>query len=425
MIAGDDPAPVPQRIAIVLPSDGLHDARTTRLARDLARRGHTVTIVARASSAAPAGESALEGPEPGGTPIRVVRVDTGTRPGGRRGDARGLPSPLREARRLLGVAGGARRQASAVKALRLQVDLVHAMGFLALPPARAIAGPAGTPLVYDARDLYLESTNLARLPGPVRWAFAAAERRWGRQAARVFTVNESLADHLEQRYRIPRPVVVMNGQRAWPEPPIRPDLLRERLRLGPDRRIALYHGGFMPDRGIPELIAAVALPELADVDLVLMGYGGIEARVRSLAAASPASARVHVIPPVSPDELLDWVASADVGVMPNQPRTLNERLSTPNKLFECLAAGTPVVSSDFPERRRVLTSDPAGPLGALCDPTDPVSIAAGIRSILDLPPVEAVSMRARCRDAAQSRYGWEQQAAGALAAYSQITGSPW
>jgi glycosyltransferase involved in cell wall biosynthesis len=291
--------------------------------------------------------------------------------------------------------------------------------------ADRLARRAGVPFVYDARDIYVESNNVARLPWPARRLFLARERRWARRAARVITVNESCAAHLEGSLGIPRPAVVMNGQRAWvpPDPP--PDHLRRLLGLAADRRVVLYHGGFMPDRGLPELMRAIALPGLESAELVLMGSGAIEPAIRRLAADSPAADRIHLVPPVPPDELLGWVASADVGVMPNQPRTLNERLSTPNKLFECLAAGTPVVSSDFPERRRILLAGPEGPLGAVCDPRDPASIAAAIGSILALDPEARAALRARCRAAAETRYGWDAQFLTLLDVYGGVTGRRW
>jgi len=410
--------PVAQAICFVLASSGEFDSRTRRFAMDLAGRGHRVTIVARAAEGLPAEEN----PGPG---IRLVRVATGRRLPGTAARAGGVPRLIAEARRILGVIGEVRAQGRAVRELAIGADVVHAMGFLAPPVAAGLARRARARLVYDARDLYAESNNIARLPALLRALFAWREGRWARQASRVFTVNEALADELERRHRMRRPVVVMNGQAPWDPPEPAPDRIRERLALGPDRRIALYHGGLMPDRGIDRLIAAAAHTGLEATEIVIMGGGTMEARLRELAAASPARARIHFLPPVPPDELLDWVASADVGVMPNQPATLNERLSTPNKLFECLTAGTPVVSSDFPERRRIVMDGPDGPLGRVCDPTSPASVAAAIREIVELAPEDAAALRERCRRAGRDRYGWPVQLALALEAYTELTGRRW
>ncbi|MGZ6260509.1 MAG: glycosyltransferase, partial [Candidatus Limnocylindrales bacterium] len=101
------------------------------------------------------------------------------------------------------------------------------------------------------------------------------------------------------------------------------------------------------------------------------------------------------------------------------------RLSTPNKLFECLAAGTPVVSSDFPARRQIVIDDPDGPLGAVCDPTDSAAIACAIRAILDLDAAARDDLRARCLRAAGERYGWERQMTVLLIEYGRLTGRPW
>ena len=64
--------------------------------------------------------------------------------------------------------------------------------------------------------------------------------------------------------------------------------------------------------------------------------------------------RVHLLDPVPPADLLPWVSSADVGAMPNPGGTLNDKYSSPNKLFECLAAGIPVVASDVATIRRIV-----------------------------------------------------------------------
>jgi glycosyltransferase involved in cell wall biosynthesis len=111
--------------------------------------------------------------------------------------------------------------------------------------------------------------------------------------------------------------------------------------------------------------------------------------------------------------------------MVNQPATLNERLSTPNKLFEALAAGVPVVSSDFAERRRIVVDDPDGPLGRVCDPTDPAAVAAAVRDLLALDEPERAGLRARILCAAHERYAWEAQLEVLLALYGRVTGAAW
>ena len=116
-----------------------------------------------------------------------------------------------------------------------------------------------------------------------------------------------------------------------------------------------------------------------------------------------------MLDPVPPSDLLRWVASADVGAIPYSGLTLNDRLSSPNKLFECLAAGTPVVGGDFPTMRRIIVADPSASLGAGSaiprvrepsprpfDPSSPL----GLRDVQEL--------RARCLRAAVERWKWQR-----------------
>src|SRR5438128_690851 len=87
---------------------------------------------------------------------------------------------------------------------------------------------------------------------------------------------------------------------------------------------------------------------------------GCRSRLAGWIAASPAPDRIHVLPAVAPADLHDWVASADVVAMPIQPSTLNHRLTTPNKLFEAMAAGVPVVASDLPGMATIVTETGCG-----------------------------------------------------------------
>ena len=100
--------------------------------------------------------------------------------------------------------------------------------------------------------------------------------------------------------------------------------------------------------------------------------------------------------------------------------SLNLFISTPNKLFECLSAGTPVVVSDFPAVRDIVVGDPLGPLGAICNPADSKDVARAIRAILDLAPADQADLRRRCAEAARERWNWESEGGRLIAAYDDL-----
>ena len=106
-----------------------------------------------------------------------------------------------------------------------------------------------------------------------------------------------------------------------------------------------------------------------------------------------------------------------------QPTNRSYGLSTPNKLFEALAAGVPVAASDFPGFRTIVIDNPEGPLGELFDPTSPASIGAAIRRILELPPAEYEAMAARLAHAALERWNWETESAKLVELYGRLAGA--
>jgi glycosyltransferase involved in cell wall biosynthesis len=299
-------------------------------------------------------------------------------------------------------------------------DAYHGHDLTGLEAAGRAWKRHGGALVYDSHEIVLESGSNATRPSWAKAILARSERRWARSASALVTVNESLAAELAQRLHPRRTVVVHNTPDRWDPPAQRPDLIRDQLGIPRDAQIALYHGGFSAHRGLEELAESLLEPGMDNVHAVYLGYGSIRAALEALVAERRFGGRAHVLEAVPPSELLPWVASADVGVMAIQPSTLNHRLSTPNKLFESLAAGLPVVVSDFDEMRAIVLDDPAGPLGAVCDPNDPASIARAIRSILERPPEDREALRARCLVAAHERWNWTTEVDRLLALYRDL-----
>jgi glycosyltransferase involved in cell wall biosynthesis len=456
--------PVAQRAVLVLPSTAEFDSRTYRIASALAGRGHTVTLLARWRTGLPEEErhtagytirrvpvAAIDGlPFPGA--VRSVRdllrrVDARRGGGGRRRAGQTTP-PAEEGAEDAAAAGGSapasvrrsgllrRLGAGVVRRLAIQLtvraqarasrnvsppaDVVHGMAYMGIPIALDLARRTGAKVVYDARDIYLDAGNLARLSPPVRWLVGRAERGWARRADRVITVNRPYADVMEQRWAVAPPLVVMNCAYRHAPPDPREHRFHEALGLDSAMRVVVYQGGFSRDRGIEQLIEAIR--DVPAATLVLLGYGSLQAELERIAADPATGGRVRVMPAVPPTELLDWIASADVVAMPIQPTTLNHRLTTPNKLFEALAAGVPVVASDLPGMAPIVRE--AG-CGLLVDARDTAAIAAALRQVLDTPAEEMAAWRARCSAAARETYNWEGQMDLLLAEYGRLTGRPW
>jgi glycosyltransferase involved in cell wall biosynthesis len=305
-------------------------------------------------------------------------------------------------------------------------DVYHAHDLRALPPAIAMAHASGTngrttPIVYDSHEIFVEAGSNATRPARARAAFRRLEQSLAAEAAALITVNDDLAEvlgpALDMRDRV---VVVRNCISRWEPGPDGDEPLRRAVGVGPLEPLLLVHGAFVSHRGFETVADALRLPELSDVHAVFLGRGPLEGELRRLADDPALGGRLRVLAAVPPEDLPIWIHGADLVAVPIQPTTLNHRLSTPNKLYEALGAGVPVVASDFPPMRRIVLGDPDGPLGAVCDPADPAAVARAARSLLSLPPGERAGLRARCLRAAHARYAWEIDAARLLALYERL-----
>jgi glycosyltransferase involved in cell wall biosynthesis len=296
----------------------------------------------------------------------------------------------------------------------------HGHDLTAISAARYAAEATGGKLVYDSHEIFLESGANARRPAWARGFLARLERRGIARAAALVTVNDAIAEELGRRYRLPRAVVVHNCPPRWTPPVPRPDLIREATGIPASAPVALYHGAFAPHRGLENLAEAILEPGLEQVHVVFLGYGNLWQMLDDMSRDVRYGGRLHVLPAVTPDRLQEWVASADVGVMTSLPTTLNHLLATPNKLFECLAAGVPVVASDFRLLRRVIVENPEGALGTVCDPADVSAVAGAIRSIVTSDPEARAALRERCLQAAHDRWNWETEVARLLDLYRDL-----
>ncbi|MEO5885485.1 MAG: glycosyltransferase, partial [Candidatus Limnocylindrales bacterium] len=305
--------------------------------------------------------------------------------------------------------------AAALESVVEPADIWHGMWAGSLPALASMRRRHGGRTIYDSRDVYMQSRDFAEAGGPGKRILEWLERRWAHDADLVMTVNEPYAELLTEQLRITRPPVVMNCPEAWEPPVPRPDLIREALGLGPDVSVVLYQGQFISGRGIEQAMAAIL--DVPNAVLALLGFGSWLARLTRETAEPPFAGRVAILPAVPPSELLRWTASADVAVMAIQPTSVNHRFTTPQKLFESLAAGVPVVASDLPGMADVIRT---ARVGLVCDPESPAAIATAIREIVAAPAAEREAQRTHVLRVAHEQYNWDAQVVTLFAVYREL-----
>ena len=288
-------------------------------------------------------------------------------------------------------------------------DLYHACGVLAIAAAlgarrRDRHEGRSSVVVFDVIDITLRSNNVLRMPRLIRRLLGRRERAWARAADAHVTVNEDLADEAMARWKlVRRPAVVPNYPEPWGAADgDGQDRIRAATGLPPATRICLFQGRLGPYVGLDEAAEAILL--VPDAALVVLGFGrGWEASVARDTETRYAG-RHFTLPAVHPDEVAAWVASADVALCTLPPLSYNQRHATPNKFFEAIAAGTPIVlGPDLPVMEGILRREDLGRVARSMAPAD---IAAAIVEVLDVPAAERQAWRRRIQAAARERYSW-------------------
>ena len=285
-----------------------------------------------------------------------------------------------------------------------------------LPRLRAgatLAGRLNVPLVYDAHELYPE---IGALTPRQRWVLSRMERTLVRRCDHISTVNHFIADEMARRYHIDPPTVIHNA--IDPPAGFEPgghDRFRSEFDIPADGRILLYQGWLSPTRGLQTLVRSMTLTD-DRIHLVLMGYGEMRAELERIAREADAGGRVHFKAAVPQAELLSWTASADAGVIPYPPTDLNKRFCSPNKLFEFIQAGVPLIANDLPFLREVVGGEGFGVIAELGSEQQ---FAAAISEMFD--PARGGAERFRPAIAAQAgAYTWAGEVPKLLAIHDGI-----
>lgn len=170
--------------------------------------------------------------------------------------------------------------------------------------------------------------------------------------------------------------------------------IRNQLGLPVDRKIAVYVGSWHKWKGVDVLIEAAS--KLDSVLFVLVG---------GISSFKVKGNNILLVGQKDRKEVPKWMAAADVLVLPNSGREDISRFYTsPLKMFEYMAAGRPIVASDLPSIREVLSEETA----VLVEPDDAGALAAGIRKVFEDEEGLAVRIAERAKKEVE-KYTWESR----------------
>jgi len=226
---------------------------------------------------------------------------------------------------------------------RLSPSCLNCHNVWLLPLCCAIQAICRCKLVYDTHEL---ETETAQSKGLRRGISKIMERLLIRRADFTVTVNASIGDWYRRTYGLDNVHVARNVY-AGPSPQVL-DRTRLRCRAGirAESMIFLYQGLISPGRGIELLLRAFSTVADTSKHLVFLGFGPLAELVQEHASRA---ANIHFVPGVSPAELPEYTAGADVGIALVEHTSQNNRYYLGNKVFQYLGVGVPVLVSNAPE----------------------------------------------------------------------------
>ena len=285
------------------------------------------------------------------------------------------------------------------------INVVNVHSLALLPLGYVLKKLYKAKLVYDAHELETETNGSKGFRQKLsKWL----EKKLIHKADMTLVVSESIADWYANEYNIARPPVVLNAPNTR-ELKIN-NHFREQLGIREDQIILLYQGGLASGRGVHLILEAFKQRKDDKVVAVFMGYGSLEADIK---IAAEQHSNIYFFPAVPPQVVLEYTASADMGIHLIQNTCLNHNYCMPNKLFEYAMAGLPVLVSNMKDMSELVTRYA---MGAVISDFSAEGINQAVDNFLeqDLTSMKANAYQAACENA------WEVQEQKMLAAYQQL-----
>lgn len=293
-----------------------------------------------------------------------------------------------------------------VRFKREHITLVNCHSLPVLPLGMFFKMFVGSKVVYDAHEL---ETEVCGMSGIRRILSKLLERLLIYRVDIVVVVSNSIARWYKNQYNLEEVHVIKNVPYEKHSKGEHSNILKERFSIQDDEILFIYQGVLGKSRGI-EILLNVFSQVDKKKHIVFMGYGILESMVKKYESQF---SNIHFQPAVRPEEVFKYTSSADIGVHLLENNCLNHFYSLPNKFFEYVFGGLPLIVSDFPDMGEIIDDYECGWKVS----ADEKSVADLIENISKEDIREKRSNVLKCRD----NFSWDKEERKLLKIYRNLS----
>jgi len=279
-----------------------------------------------------------------------------------------------------------------------KVDLIFANDLDTLPAAFLAAKIRKKRLIYDTHEYFTETPELVNRPRTQK-IWEKIENFIFPKLTDIITVNQSIANLYEAKYH-KKIYVCRNIPLDFTPTRLK---TREELGLPLDKHILILQGtGINVQRGAEE--AVLAMQYLENCILLIIGSGDVIPELQKMIDQYQLQEKIIIKPKMPFQELRQYTMNSDLGLAVDKDTNLNYHYSLPNKLFDYIHAGIPILSSGLPEIKQIIDQYD---IGYYIQNHNPEHMAEVIQSIFSDPQRYAIVKQNTAK--AKVELNWEEE----------------
>jgi len=288
-----------------------------------------------------------------------------------------------------------------------------------MPAAVLAARLKKKPLVYDSHEFFLGMAGMDKKPlRRAIWKFI--EVRVFSQLKYIYTVSESIRNLYRKSYRkklfVVRNLPVKNPGRPELSPEEKTWIASIDERIPQNKNLLIMQGaGINESRGAEELVYSMIFLNPSDFHLIIIGGGDVFGKLEKMIEQHQLSEKITLISKVPFTLLSCFTRKAHLGISIDKPSVANHKYSLPNKLFEYLHAGVPVLASRLIEQERIINEYD---VGTFIEDYNPEHIAGKIKEIFSEPETLNRWKQNTCR--LREELNWENESKIVIDIFKQV-----